>query len=215
MTKTLTGDIMKNGLKAPLLCDSMDPDPIKQFARWFHEARQAEIALPNAMTLATADHRGKPSARIVLLKGVDERGFVFYTSYESRKAQELQESPAAALVFCWLPLQRQVRVEGTVQRLGAAESDAYFASRPRGHKIEAHASPQSQVITDRLFLEQQFKEVGRKFEGQEVPRPAHWGGYRLVPELLEFWQEGEHRLHDRLCYRQDHAGNWLIERLAP
>lgn len=211
----MTGDIMRNGPKAPLLCGSMDPDPIRQFGRWFDEAEQAGIPLPNAMTLATASRQGNPSARIVLLKGVDERGFVFYTNDESRKGQTLRENPAAALVFCWLPLSRQLRVEGAVERLAAGEADAYFASRPRGHQIAAHASPQSRVIKDRLFLERQVEEVARTFEGREVPRPPHWGGYRVVPALLEFWQEGEHRLHDRLRYRRDNAGQWLIERLAP
>jgi pyridoxamine 5'-phosphate oxidase len=152
---------------------------------------------------------------MVLLKGVDERGFVFFTNYESRKAQDLRENPFAALVFNWLPLSRQVRVEGTVEPLGADESDVYFASRPRGHQIEAHASPQSQVIEDRAFLDKQFKDVAQKFAGQDVPRPMHWGGYRVVPELLEFWQEGESRLHDRLRYRRDNTDHWVIERLAP
>ncbi len=206
---------MKDGQKPPLRLDSMDADPIKQFAQWFQDAEQAEIVPCNAMTLATSSRQGKPSARMVLLKELDERGFVFFTNYESRKAQELQETPFAALLFSWLSLSRQVRVEGAVEPLGADESDLYFASRPRGHQIEAHASSQSQVIKDRIFLEQQFQDVTRKFEGQGVPRPPHWGGYRVVPELLEFWQEGENRLHDRLRYRRDHADHWVIERLAP
>jgi pyridoxamine 5'-phosphate oxidase len=206
---------MKDGQKPPLLPDIMAADPIKQFARWFQEAEQAESHLPNAMTLATSSRQGKPSARMVLLKGVDERGFLFFTNYESQKAQDLQENPVAALVFYWPPLSRQVRVEGTVEPLGSEESDLYFISRPRGHQIEAHASSQSQVIEDRAFLDKQFKEVTGKFAGQDVPRPLHWGGYRIVPELLEFWQEGEHRLHDRLRYRRDDVGRWVIERLAP
>jgi pyridoxamine 5'-phosphate oxidase len=206
---------MKDGQKAPLLPGSMDADPIKQFARWFQEAEQAEIPLPNAMTLATSSRQGKPSARMVLLKGVDERGFLFFTNYESQKAQDLQENPFAALVFYWPLFSRQVRVEGSVEPLGADESDLYFTSRPRGHQIEAHASSQSQVIEDRAFLDRQFKEVTEKFAGQDVPRPLNWGGYRVVPELLEFWQEGEHRLHDRLRYRRDDDGRWVIARLAP
>ncbi len=193
----------------------MDPDPIRQFVRWFQDAEHAEIPLPNAMTLATSSRQGKPAARMVLLKGVDERGFVFYTNYESRKAQDLRVNPFAALVFCWLPLSRQVRIEGAVEPVERGESDLYFASRPRGHQIEAHASSQSQVIEDRLFLEQQFKDVAEKFAGQSVPRPPHWGGFRVVPEMLEFWQEGDNRLHDRLRYRRDNAGLWVIERLAP
>ena len=201
--------------KTALQRGSMDPDPIRQFVRWYQEAEHAEIPLPNAMTLATSSRQGKPAARMVLLKGVDERGFVFYTNYESRKSQDLRVNPFAALVFCWLPLSRQVRIEGAVRPVEPDESDLYFASRPRGHQIEAHASSQSQVIEDRLFLEQQFKDVTEKFAGQSVPRPPHWGGFRVVPEMLEFWQEGDNRLHDRLRYRRDNAGRWVIERLAP
>jgi len=167
------------------------------------------------MTLATASRAGKPSARMVLLKEVDARGFVFYTNYQGRKARELKENPFASLVFYWQPLSRQVRVEGAVERVAADESDRYFASRPRGHQLEAHASSQSQVIKDRGFLEEQFKTFTQMFAGQEIPRPAHWGGYRLLPETLEFWQEGEHRLHDRLRYRRVEDDQWVIERLAP
>ena len=199
----------------PLLRRCMDPDPIKQFARWFQDAEQAGIALPNAMTLATASREGKPSARLVLLKEVDGRGFVFFTNEESRKGRELQENPRAALVFGWLPLSRQVRVEGRMERVTPAESDRYFASRPRGHQLGAHASDQSRVIGDRAFLEARLQEATRRFEGRDVPRPPHWGGYRVVPEVLEFWQEGANRLHDRLRYRRDEAGNWVIERLGP
>ena len=193
----------------------LDPDPFKQFTRWFADAEQAGLPLHNAMTLATASRAGKPSARMVLLKEVDARGFVFYTNYQGRKARELKENPFAALVFYWQPLSRQVRVEGAVERVPADESDRYFASRPRGHQLEAHVSAQSQVIKDRVFLEEQFKVFIQTVEGQEVPRPAHWGGYRLIPDTLEFWQEGEHRLHDRLLYRRIDNGQWVIERLAP
>ena len=200
---------------AQLLADHMDPDPIQQFAAWFAEAEQAGLPLPNAMTLATANRQGRPSARVVLLKEVDARGFVFYTNYQGRKAHDLQENPFAALVFYWAPLSRQIRVEGAVEMVAADESERYFASRPRGHQLEAHASPQSQVIKGRAFLQQQLEAVAGQFAGQEVPRPAHWGGYRLVPESVEFWQEGKDRLHDRLRYRRDNTGNWLLERLAP
>ena len=193
----------------------LDPDPFKQFTRWFADAEQAELPLHNAMTLATASRAGKPSARMVLLKEVDARGFVFYTNYQGRKARELKENPFASLVFYWQPLSRQVRVEGAMERVAADESDRYFASRPRGHQLEAHASSQSQVIKDRGFLEEQFKTFTQMFAGQEIPRPAHWGGYRLLPETLEFWQEGEHRLHDRLRYRRVDDDQWVIERLAP
>lgn len=201
--------------KSPLLLDHMDADPIKQFVRWFHEAEQAKDPMPNAMTLATSDLQRKPSARMVLLKGVDARGFLFFTNYASRKALELEENPTAALLFYWPSLSRQVRVEGSVERLEADESDSYFASRPRGHQIAAHASQQSQVVDNREFLVKQFDSLCRKFAGKVVPRPLHWGGYRVVPEALEFWQEGESRLHDRLSYRRDKACQWVIKRLAP
>jgi len=201
--------------KSPLLLDDMDADPIKQFVQWFHEVEQSNVPMPNAMTLATSDLQSKPSARIVLLKGVDDRGFLFFTNYESRKALELQQNPSVALVFYWPSLSRQVRVEGAVERLGSDESDAYFASRPRGHQIEAHASQQSQVIENREFLDKQFDSLSLKFAGKVVPRPLHWGGYRVVPDVLEFWQEGESRLHDRLHYRRDKDCQWVIERLSP
>lgn len=201
--------------KSPLLFDSMDPDPIKQFVRWFDDAEQALMPQHNAMTLATSSREGKPAARIVLLKEVDARGFVFYTNYEGRKARDLKGNPFAALVFCWLPLSRQIRIEGAVEVVSSGESDLYFAGRPRGHQIEAHASAQSQIIKDRAFLEKQFETMTNRFAGQEVPRPEHWGGYRVVPEALEFWQEGENRLHDRLRYRRGEAGSWVLERLAP
>jgi len=207
--------MMQDQPKVPLLPDRMAADPIEQFACWFAEAEQAGLPLPNAMTLATADKQGKPSARMVLLKDVDARGFVFYTNYQGRKADDLHNNPFAALVFYWQPLSRQVRVEGPVERVAPDESDRYFASRPRGHQLEAHASAQSQVVRDRDFLQQQFEELSGRFAGQEVPRPEHWGGYRLLPESVEFWQEGKDRLHDRLRYRRDAAGSWMIERLAP
>jgi len=201
--------------KPALRRDNMNPDPTKQFLDWLQNAEQARVEQPEAMTLATTNRQGQPAARIVLLRGVDERGFLFYTNYESRKGQELLENPAAALVVFWQPLSRQVRVEGRVEPLSAAESDRYFARRPRGHQLEAHASPQSQVIRDRNALEEQFNDVTQKFTGQDVPRPPHWGGYRVIPEVVEFWQQGEHRLHDRLRYRRADTGGWLIERLAP
>jgi len=193
----------------------MDPDPLKQFARWFSAAEQAEPPLPNAMTLATANRAGKPSARMVLLKEVDQRGFIFYTNYGSRKACELKENPNASLVFYWPVLARQVRIDGCVEVVDAAASERYFASRPRGHQLEAHASEQSRVVQNRAFLEQRYQEVSEQFAGQQVPRPANWGGYRVVAEIVEFWQEGENRLHDRLRYRRIDPGNWMIERLAP
>lgn len=206
---------MNVDLGGPLLRGDMDPDPLRQFARWFNDAGQAGIPLPNAMTLATTSHQGKPSARMVLLKEVDARGFVFFSNDESRKGRELEENPFAALVFSWLPLSRQVRVEGRVERVAPGDADRYFASRPRGAQLGAHASPQSGVIPHRAFLAERLQEVNRQFAGREVPRPPHWGGYRVVPKVLEFWQEGENRLHDRLRYRRGDAGAWVIERLAP
>lgn len=201
--------------KGPLRRADLDPDPVRQFARWLGEAEQAGIALPNAMTLATASGEGAPSARMVLLKEVDGRGFVFFSNDDSHKGRELAANPRAALVFHWPALSRQVRVEGRVERVADREADAYFASRPRGSQLGAHASAQSRVIPERTFLEARLEAVTRQFAGREVPRPPHWGGYRVVPAAVEFWQEGDHRLHDRLRYRRDEAGGWLIERLAP
>lgn len=208
-------NFIQRALREPLLSGAMDKDPLRQFSQWFDEAEQAKIPLHNAMTLATSSRQGKPSARIVLLKEVDAQGFIFYTNYYGRKGREIVGNPFAALVFCWLPLARQVRVEGRVETLTASESDAYFASRPRGHQLEAHASAQSRVIEDRAILDKLFMETDRMFAGRDVSRPRHWGGYRVVPESLEFWQEGEHRLHDRLRYRRGDTGRWVIERLAP
>jgi len=197
-----------------LLPEHLHPDPVVQFRNWFREAEQAGAPQPEAMTLATADRQGRPSARIVLLRGVDERGFVFFTNYTSRKGEELRDNPAAALLFYWPEISRQVRIEGRVAPLDPAASDTYFAGRPRGSQLGAHASPQSRTIPDRALLERQYDEITRKFANREVPRPGHWGGYRLIPEEIEFWQQGEHRLHDRLRYRRREKG-WSVERLAP
>ena len=206
---------MKPEHEVPLLKKNLDNDPFRQFARWYQEAEQTGIPLSNAMQLATATADGRPSARMVLLKDVDDRGFIFYTNHNSLKARHIKENPFAALVFYWLPLSRQIRIEGAVEQLDPHTSDAYFACRPRGSQIEAYASPQSQVVQNRQALLCQYEQVNRKFEGRAVPRPDHWGGYRVVPETFEFWQEGENRLHDRLRYRRDEAGLWVIERLAP
>ena len=201
--------------RSPLVRDSMDADPLRQFLKWFHEAEQTGIPLANAMNLATSTRQGRTAARMVLLKGVDDRGLIFYTNYESRKAQDLEENPFAAIVFYWLPLARQVRIEGIVEKVAFQESDSYFASRPRYSQIAAHISPQSKVVKNRDNLDTRFDDASRKFEGEEIPRPANWGGYRMIPQMLEFWQEGKNRIHDRLRYRRDEAGGWIIERLAP
>ena len=189
-------------------------EPFAQFAQWFDDAVAAEDTEANAMTVATADERGRPSARIVLLRGWDERGFVFFTNYESRKGRELAFDPYAALLFYWDRLERQIRIEGAVEQLAAADSDAYFGRRPRGHRLSAWASPQSRVVSGRAELEAGMTEADHRFADAEVPRPAYWGGYRVVPERMEFWQGRLNRVHDRLLYRRVGAA-WLRERLAP
>jgi len=191
------------------------PDPITQFQRWFEAAAGAGMREPNAMTLATVGAGGQPSARIVLLKGYDANGFVFFTNYASRKGGELDASGAAALVFYWPELERQVRVEGSVARVEAAESDAYYAVRPEGSRLGAWASPQSQVISGRPELEARLAEVTARFTDGAPARPPYWGGYRVAHTLVEFWQGRPSRLHDRIRYRRDPDGAWRIERLAP
>ena len=197
-----------------LLEDAAPADPYPLFERWLDDAVMSGLALPNAMTLATVSASGKPAARMVLLKGVEHGGFVFYTNYESRKGRELDAHPYAALVFHWAPLERQVRIEGRVERVSEQASDAYFASRPLGSRRSAIASPQSSVVPDRAWLEAQAAEVARRY-GEGAPRPPFWGGYRVEPELIEFWQGRTDRLHDRLSYRREGAGRWCRQRLAP
>ncbi len=192
----------------------VDPDPLVQFERWFHEAVTAGLREPNAMTLATVGANGQPSARIVLLKSFDSRGFVFFTNYESRKAQELEQQRAAALLFFWSDLERQVRIEGSVARVEATESTNYFTSRPIAARLGAWASPQSQVIAGRAELDARLAAVTERFGPEEPPRPLFWGGYRVAPARLEFWQGRPSRLHDRICY-QRHDEGWSITRLAP
>lgn len=192
----------------------VDPEPHVQVAAWLAEAAEAGLREPNAMTLATADADGAPSARTVLLRGLDERGVTFYTNYGSRKAQELDANPRAAVVLTWVPLERQVCIAGSVTRVSEEESDAYFASRPLGSRLGAWASRQSAVIPDRAVLEAALEEARERVVDGEIPRPPFWGGYRLVPERVELWQGRRDRLHDRLRYRRA-EDRWLLERLSP
>ena len=190
-------------------------DPLEQVLAWLADAEAAGVDEPNAMTLATASRDGRPSARTVLLKGVDERGFAFFTNYRSRKGRELAENPYAAIVLYWRPLGRQVCATGRVSRMPGAESDRYFGSRARASRLGALASPQSRAIPSRAALDEAVRTLASRYPGDSVPRPGHWGGMLLAPEEIELWQEGDSRLHDRLRYRRAHGGAWTIERLAP
>ena len=201
-------------IRRPLNEARVESDPVAQFAQWYERAQAAVKPLPEAAALATATRAGQPSLRMVLLKGFDAHGFVFYTNYRSRKGRELARNPRAALLFYWGESARQVRIDGRVERLMARESDEYFATRPRGSQLAAWASPQSTVVAGRGPLESRFAAFARKYPAA-VPRPPHWGGYRLVPESFEFWQGGEDRLHDRIFYRRARSGRWRVERLAP
>jgi len=194
--------------------EEVDPDPFKQFAIWFEQARKAEGIEPNAMTVTTASAEGVPSARIVLLKGFDEQGFVFYTNYESAKGNELAANPRAALLFYWPHVERQVRISGSVTMISREESERYFHSRPLGSQIGAAASHQSEILTDRAALEAEFARIERKYAGSNVPLPDFWGGYRVAPEWIEFWQGRPSRLHDRLRYIRE-GGDWRVVRLSP
>ncbi len=207
-------DLRKDYSLAGLVEKDLARDPFRQFEKWFQEAEAAKLPEPNAMTLATAARDGRPGARTVLLKGVDGRGFVFYTNYESRKGRDLEANARAALVFPWIPLERQVIVEGPVTRVAREESEAYFHSRPRLSQLAAWAAPQSTIIAGREMLEDNMKALEKKYAGREVPLPPHWGGFRLSPETVEFWQGRRSRLHDRLRYRREKDG-WIVERLAP
>ena len=231
-------DLRKEYNLAGLRREDLDADPIKQFRRWFDDAANAraggrvrkffiklyksvlqisgtEPMEVNAMTLATADKSGRPSARVVLLKGVDERGFIFFTNYDSRKGRELAENPNAALVFYWADLERQVCVTGEVKKISREESEVYFKSRPRGSRIGAWVSRQSEIIADRAALDQRWKEFDAKYPGEDIPMPPYWGGYVLSPQTIEFWQGRPSRLHDRFCYSEQANGTWRIERLSP
>ena len=194
---------------------SVDPNPIDLFRHWYDAAAASGSRLPDAMTLATATKDGRPSARVVLLKQFDNTGFVFYTNYNSNKARELEENPRAALVMYWTVLDRQVRVEGTVERVPASQSDEYFQTRPRESQLGALASPQSEVIDGRDVLEQNFAELDERYRNRPIERPEHWGGYILKPERIEFWQNRTGRLHDRILYQRQPSGSWSIQRLAP
>ena len=210
-------DLRQEYMRAGLSEADAHPDPFTQFERWFRDALDAGLPLANAMTLATVSSEGAPDARVVLLKGVEAGGFVFYTNYDSRKGRQLAARPESCLVFLWSPLERQVRIEGRAEKVSAAESDAYFASRPTGARLSARASAQSEVVTGRDFLEKAL-EKERQTHGENPPRPPHWGGYRVVPARIEFWQGRENRLHDRLLYRRNmnkNEGAWTVERLAP
>jgi pyridoxamine 5'-phosphate oxidase len=206
-------DLRNEYARATLDEGQVDRDPMKQFDLWMGEAIRAEVPEPTAMMLATVDARGRPAARIVLLKGADPHGFVFYTNYQSRKGRELAVNPHAALTFMWKELERQVRIEGVAEKVSADESRAYFASRPLGSRIGAWASPQSEVIENRAWLERRLEEAGKE-HGESPPCPPHWGGYRVVPSYLEFWQGRMSRLHDRIAYTRV-GGAWKIARLAP
>lgn len=208
-------DIRKDYSLKTLNEDEVADSPFLQFADWWQQAIESEIDEVNAMTLATASLEAVPSARIVLLKGYDENGFVFYTNYESAKGRELAENPKASLLFFWKELERQIRITGIVEKVSAAESDEYFLSRPTGSQIGAWASPQSHVIENRSWLEKQVKMLEEQFSREAVTRPSHWGGYRVKPVIIEFWQGRSSRLHDRLQYSLQENGTWKIERLAP
>jgi pyridoxamine 5'-phosphate oxidase len=208
-------DLRREYTKGGLRRADLDPNPLVQFQKWFEQALMAELLEPSAMTLATADKEGCPSSRIVLLKGVDERGFTFFTNYESRKGRELAENPRAALTLYWAELERQVCIAGDVAKTSRAESEKYFALRPRGSQLGAWVSKQSSVVLDRAFLEKRLEEMEKESMERDVSAPAYWGGYHLVPMRIEFWQGRPNRLHDRLQYLKQSDGSWRLDRLSP
>jgi pyridoxamine 5'-phosphate oxidase len=214
MLEFISDDLRQDYAGEPLDEAHVDANPLEQFRRWFGEATAARVPLANGMTLATVDEHGMPAARVVLLKAVDARGFVFFTNYESRKGRALDATGRAALVFWWPALGRQVRVEGAVERVSAEDSDAYFNTRPRESNLGAMASPQSRVVASRAWLVEQVAEMRQEWDGKTLVRPLHWGGYRVVPHLVELWQGRRDRLHDRLVYRRQ-GDTWHLERLAP
>ncbi len=208
-------DLRKDYTLQELNETEVDPNPVIQFQKWFDQACSVDVPEPNAMTVATVSSEGKPSARMVLLKDYDGRGFVFYTNYNSRKGQELIANPHAALVFWWAQLERQVRITGSVEKISSQESDKYFHSRPFNSRIGAWTSNQSEIVSSREILEQRLRELQAKYQDLEVPRPNHWGGFRVIPAEIEFWQGRSSRLHDRLLYSKCDGGTWEIERLSP
>jgi pyridoxamine 5'-phosphate oxidase len=208
-------DLRAEYTRAGLAREDLDPDPLRQFQKWFEQALKSGIREPNAMTLATVDANGQPTIRIVLLKGVDQRGFTFFTSYQSRKAADLERNPRVALNFPWIELERQVNALGNVTRLSKEESEAYFKTRPRGNKLGAWASQQSAVITERSVLEEKMRQLEREHPGDDVPMPPFWGGYVVAPTEIEFWQGRPNRLHDRFRYTLQTAQRWNIERISP
>ncbi|WP_315788125.1 pyridoxamine 5'-phosphate oxidase [Fischerella sp. JS2] len=214
MDKTVA-DLRKDYTLQDLNETDVAANPFIEFQKWFDEALAAQLLEPNAMTVATATTDGKPSARMVLLKDFDERGFVFFTNYNSHKGQELAENPQAALVFWWAELERQVRICGHVEKVSENDSDSYFQSRPFNSRLGAWASNQSEVIESRIILEQRLQELKAKYEDQDVPRPPHWGGLRVIPTEIEFWQGRSNRLHDRILYTRLDDGDWKIQRLSP
>jgi pyridoxamine 5'-phosphate oxidase len=215
MARMALADMRKDYGLAGLLEKDVAKNPFRQFEQWFAEAEAAKVTEPNAMTLATCSRDGRPSARTVLLKAVDGRGFVFYTNYESRKGRELAENAQASLLFPWIAMERQVVVEGPVAKVTRVEAEVYFHSRPRASQLAAWASTQSSLVAGRAVLDEAYRLVEQKYEGRDVPLPPHWGGYRLSPLTVEFWQGRRSRLHDRLRYRREAGGDWVIERLAP
>ncbi|WP_256012462.1 pyridoxamine 5'-phosphate oxidase [Desertivirga xinjiangensis] len=215
LNKETIQNLRQEYLSATLSEKSVADDPISQFAKWFAEALDADLYEPNVMTLATATHDGKPSARVLLLKGFDNNGFTFYTNYLSRKGKEIAKNPSAAMVFYWAELERQVRIEGHLEKVSKEESERYFHSRPKASQLGAIASQQSQIIPNREVLENALHDLEGQYQDKEVPKPSHWGGYILKPQIVEFWQGGAARLHDRIMYKRTDKKSWKVVRLAP
>ena len=209
------GSIRREYMRESLSEDDVAGDPFRQFDRWWEEALRSDIDEVNAMVLSTVSSGGRPSSRVVLLKGYDDRGFVFFTNYESRKGNEIGANPDVSLLFFWKELERQVRIEGSCSKVSEEESDAYFATRPEGSKVGAWASPQSRKVESRNLIEENLRAVSERFHGMALPRPPHWGGYRVSPRAFEFWQGRESRLHDRIHFEIGIDGSWTVSRLAP